>query len=166
MSSRVLLSVVLDKPPVRLMSKSGKPYVRASARDGKGPDAKWWTIFVFSETAIEALESITVGEAFAASGAFEASVWAPEGREPRVNLSMTAAAILSARKPKAKTEGASRKPQAADGRDRVEASSVRQSQASNTGRSIASKSWASPATAEVGTPLAEKGAFDDDDVPF
>jgi hypothetical protein len=148
MSSRVLIDAVLDKPPVRLMSKSGKPYVRASARDGKGLDAKWWTIFVFSETAIEALESVTVGEAFAASGTFEASVWAPEGREPRVNLSMTADAILSARKPKAKTEGASRKPRAATGRDRAQAS------------------WAAPARAEVEMPRSEKGADFDDDIPF
>jgi hypothetical protein len=147
MSARVLVDAVLDKPPVRLTSKAGKRYLRASARDGKGPDAKWWTIFVFSETAIEALEALTVGEAFAASGTFEASIWAPEGREPRVNLSMTADAILSARKPKSKTEGASRKPRAATGRDRAEAS------------------WAAPARAEVETPLAEKGAFDDE-IPF
>jgi hypothetical protein len=65
MSARVLLSGVLDKPPVRLTSKAGKSYVRASARDGNGPDAKWWTVFVFSETAAEALEALTVGEAFA-----------------------------------------------------------------------------------------------------
>ena len=58
MSAHALLNVVLDKPPVRLTSKTGKSYLRASARDGKGPDARWWTIFVFSETAIEALEGL------------------------------------------------------------------------------------------------------------
>jgi hypothetical protein len=42
-----------------------------------------------------------VGEPIAAAGTFEASLWAPEGREPRVSLIMTADAILSARKPKA-----------------------------------------------------------------
>jgi hypothetical protein len=140
------------------MSKAGKAYVRASARDGKGPDAKYWTVFVFSETAIEALESITVGEAFAASGPFEATIWAPEGREPRVNLTLTADAILTARKPKAKTEGSSRKPKEANGRDRAEALNT-------GGRALAAASWAAPARAEVETPLAEKGAFDDD-IPF
>src|ERR1700733_2253079 len=100
MSARVLLSGVLDKPPVRLTSKAGKSYIRASARDGNGPDAKWWTVFVFSETAVEALEALTVGEAFSATGTFDATVWAPEGRDPRVNLTMTADAILSAHKPK------------------------------------------------------------------
>jgi hypothetical protein len=96
MSARVLLSGVLDKAPVRMTSKVGKTYLRASARDGKGPDAKRWTVFVFSETAAEALEALTVGEAFAATGTFDATVWAPEGREPRVTLSMSADAILSA----------------------------------------------------------------------
>jgi hypothetical protein len=158
MSARVLLSGVLDKAPVRMTSKAGKTYLRASVKAGNGPDAKWWSIFVFAEAAIETLEALTVGEAIAASGAFEASVWAPEGREPRVNLSMTADAILSARKPKAKTEGASRKPKEANGRDRAEAPNT-------GGRSIASKSWASPARAEVETPRAEKGAFDDE-IPF
>jgi len=150
MTARVLIDAVLDKPPVRLTSKAGKPYLRASARDGKGPDAKWWTIFVFSKTALEALEDLTVGEAFAASGPFEASVWAPEGREPRVNLSMNADAILSARKQKPA------KPRATPARQAE----------SNTGRSIASKSWAAPARAEVETPRAEKGADFDDSIPF
>ena len=147
MSARVLLSGVLDKAPVLMTSKAGKPYLRASARDGKGPDAKRWTVFVFSETAIEALEALTVGEAFAASGPFEANIWATEGREPRINLSMNADAILSARKPKPTKPKSHEKSPNTDG------------------RSIASKSWAAPARAEVETPLAEKGAFDDE-IPF
>lgn len=101
MSARVLLSAVLYKLPARRTSKAGKPYLAASVREGKGEAARWWTVFVFNETAIEALEVLAEGEAFAASGPFEATVWAPEGREPRVNLTMTADAILSARKPKA-----------------------------------------------------------------
>jgi hypothetical protein len=153
MSARVLLSGVLDKAPVRMTSKVGKTYLRASARDGKGPDAKRWTVFVFSETAIEALEALTVGEAFAASGPFEANIWATEGREPRVSLSTSADAILSARKPKPTKRKA--------------ASAVRQSQPSNTdGRSIASKSWAAPASAEVETPRGSAPVGFDDDIPF
>jgi hypothetical protein len=153
MTSRVLIDAVLDRPPVRLTSKAGKRYLRASARDGKGPDAKWWTVFVFGETAIEALEALTVGEAFAASGPFEANIWATEGREPRVSLSTSADAILSARKPKPTKRKA--------------ASAVRQSQPSNTdGRSIASKSWAAPASAEVETPRGSAPVGFDDDIPF
>ena len=84
MSAHALLSVVLQKLPVRKTSKAGRPYAMASARDGKGMDAKWWTIFAYSETGIEALEALTVGETFAATGSFDATIWAPEGREPRI----------------------------------------------------------------------------------
>jgi single-stranded DNA-binding protein len=117
MSAHVLLSVVLQKPPVRKTSKAGKPYLMASARDGNGPDSKWWTVFAFNEAAIEALETLSAGEAFAVTGTFDATIWAPEGREPRVNLAVTADAILTTRRPKAKSEGATRKPKEANGRD-------------------------------------------------
>jgi hypothetical protein len=122
----------------------------ASARDGNGPDAKWWTVFAFTEAARGALEALTVGEAFAATGTFDATIWAPEGRGPRVNLTLTADAILSARKPlKAKPERTGRKPKEANGLDRAEAS--------NTGGSaIAASSWAHPTT----------GGALDDDIPF
>jgi hypothetical protein len=117
-----LLNVVLVKRPVRKTSKAGKPYLMAYARDGKGPDAKWWTIFAFTETAIETLEALVEGETFAATGSFEATIWAPEGRDPRVNLTMTADAILSAHKPKNR---------------------VAKSTKAN-GRAVAAASWAAP----------------------
>jgi hypothetical protein len=144
MSARVLLSGVLDKAPVRMTSKAGKTYLRACVKAGNGPDAKRWTIFVFSETAVEALEAITVGEAFAASGPFEANTWAPEGREPRVNLTVTADAILTGHKPKNR---------------------VAKSTKAN-GRAVAAASWAAPARAEVETPRAGKGADFNDSIPF
>jgi len=135
MSAHALLSVFLQKLPVRKTSKAGKPYLMASARDGNGPDAKWWTVFAFTEAAIGALEALTVGEAFAATGTFDATVWAPEGREPRVNLTLTADAVLSARKPKAKPVGKKHQPRAASARD------------------VAGQSWAAPRDAwpNIGT---------------
>jgi hypothetical protein len=155
MSAHILLTAVLDKSPARLTSKAGKTYLRASVKDGKGPDAKWWTIFVFSETAIEALEVLAEGEAFAATGTFEASVWAPEGREPRVSLTLSADAILSARKPKPAAE----KP-------KETGSSQSREKVPNNGRAIANTSWAAPHRAAVETPHAQKGEDFDDDIPF
>jgi hypothetical protein len=125
MTAHALLNVVLVKRPVRKTSKAGKPYLMASARDGKGPEAKWWT---------------------AATGSFEASIWAPEGRSP---LTLNADAILTARskpKPKAKKARASPEPR--------------------RGRALAASSWAAPARAEVETPRAGKGADFDDSIPF
>jgi hypothetical protein len=150
MTAHALLNVVLVKRPVRKTSKAGKPYLMASARDGKGPDAKWWTIFGFTEAVIETLEAPVEGETFAATGSFEATIWAPEGREPRGNLTLNADAILTARsKPKPKAEKARASPEP------------------RRGRALAASSWAAPARAEVETPRAEKGAADfDDTIPF
>ena len=150
MSARVLLNGVLEKPPVRLTSNAGKWYLRASARDGKGPDAKWWTVFAFTEATIEALEVLVEGEAFAAAtGTFDATVWAPEGREPRVNLTLTADAILTTRRPKVKTEKTA--PASAP--------------EPRSGRDIASKSWAAPARAEAEAPRGSTPVMDGD-IPF
>ena len=141
MSARVLLHAVVHKRAVRKTSKAGKPYLMASARDGNGPDAKWWTVFAFTEAAIETLEVLVEGETFAATGSFDATIWALEGREPRGNLTLTADVVISARKAK-------QKPKAGKPRG----SSDRQS-----GRSArASASWAAPREGEgpdVGRPF-------------
>jgi len=145
MTSRVLLNAVIHKPAARRTSKTGKPYVVVTARDGVGPDAKWWTVLAFSESAIEALEPLVEGEAIAVSGTFEPSVWAPEGREPRVNLTVYADAALSAHK--VKKERKAEKPRGGSASER-----------SSTGREIALASWAAPS--------GQGGARGDDDIPF
>jgi hypothetical protein len=106
MTARVLLSGILFRAPTRKTSKTGHPFVIAKVREGSGDAARWWTIFVFSESAIEEIERLGDGEAIAASGTFEATIWTPEGREPRVNLTMTADAILSAHRPKKRAASA------------------------------------------------------------
>jgi hypothetical protein len=141
MNARILVSVVLHKAAVRKTSNAGKPYLVASGREGKGEAARWWTVFTFSESTIEALEVLSEGEALAATGSFEASVWVPEGREPRVNLTLTADAILSAHKPKAKAGTASRAP----------------SPKPQTGLAVAASSWAAPSMG---------GDNFDDSIPF
>lgn len=143
MSARVLLNAVVHKTPARRISRAGKPYLITTLRAGAGPDAKWWTLFAFSETAIEALEPLVEGEAIAASGTFEASVWVSEGREPRVNLTIYADAILSAHKPK-KERKAKRAP---DPR-------------AATGRAIEGPPGLLLA------PLDQRGGMFDDDIPF
>jgi len=44
------------------------------------------------------IETLREGEPIAVSGTFEAEIWAPPGRDPRVNLSLTVDAVISARK--------------------------------------------------------------------
>jgi single-stranded DNA-binding protein len=96
-SARTILLGVLSRAPTRKTSKNGNPYVFATIREGNGDGARWWKVFVFGETAIEAIEQLREGEAVAVSGAFEAKIYAAEGKEPRVDLSMTVDAVLSAK---------------------------------------------------------------------
>lgn len=97
MTARVLVSGVLFKAPTKKISKNGKPYVFSSIREGNGDSARWWKVFVFSVSAIEEIECLKEGEAISVCGAFEVKIYTPEGKEPRVDLTLTADAVLSAR---------------------------------------------------------------------
>ena len=164
MSAGAVVNVVMVKTAVEKISKNGKRYAIATLREKNGQGTRWWKAFVFSESAIEAILSISDGEPIAVSGEFDCELYAPAGGESRLSWKITVDGVLSARKPKVKPEGATRKPQGAKGR-RERAEAAPSSPEPRPGRDIASKSWAAPARAEVGTPLAEKGAFDDS-IPF
>jgi single-stranded DNA-binding protein len=164
MSLREIMIGAVGKAVDLRTSKNGKQFATFPIRENVNGATRWWQAIAFSESAIAVLTELSIGEPIAVAGEITAEVYAPAGAESRVNWRVTVDAVLSARK--VKTEGASRKPKEANGRDRAQASSARrQAEASNTARSLASKSWAAPSTAEVGTPLAEKGAFDDS-IPF
>jgi hypothetical protein len=116
MSAHAIVSGILHKAPEVKTAKSGSSYAILTLREKSGQVTRWWKVFVFGEALREEALRFVEGEPIAVAGEFDASIWAPEGREPRVNWTMTADAILSARKPKAKPEDASRKPKAANGR--------------------------------------------------
>jgi single-stranded DNA-binding protein len=97
MSARVLLSGVLFRAPTRKTSKNGNAYVFATIREGNGDAARWWKAFFFHDSAIEAVERLSEGEAIAVSGTLEARVYTPEGKEARIDLSLAVDAVLSAR---------------------------------------------------------------------
>jgi hypothetical protein len=159
MSARAIVSGVLFKAPIQKATKAGNPFATLSIRENVNGATRWWQGISFSETAIEVLKELSVGEPIAVCGEINAEIYAPAGSESRVNWRVTIDAVLSARKPpKAKPASTGRKPKA-KGLDRAEAS--------NTGGSaLAASSWASPSTAEVGTPRSEKGADFDDSIPF
>ena len=154
MSARAIVSGVLLKAPIEKASKAGNPFATFTIRESLNGATRWWQAIAFGETAIEVLKEISVGEPIAVAGEITAEIYAPAGSESRINWRITVDGILSARK--VKPEGATRKPQAAKGRDRAEGP--------NTGRAIAARSWASPARAEVETHRAGKGADFDDSI--
>lgn len=112
MSARVLVAGVLFRAPARKTSNNGRPYVFATIREGNGDAARWWKVFVFHDLAIEAIERLSEGEAIAVSGAIEAKIYAAAGKEPRVDLAVTADAILTAT-PKPRERKADKPPRSA-----------------------------------------------------
>ena len=152
MSARAIISGVIFKAPIEKASKAGNPFATFTIRENHNGATRWWQAIAFNESAIGVLKELSVGEPIAVCGEITAEIYAPAGSESRINWRITVDGILSARKVKA--EGATRKPQAAKGRrDRAEASSARQAEASNKGGRAAA-SWASP------SPLMN------DDIPF
>ena len=152
MSLRAILSGAVGKAAELRTSKNGNSFATLSIRENHNGALRWWQAIAFSESAIEVLKDISIGEPIAVAGEITAEIYAPAGSESRINWRITVDGIMSARK--VKPEGATRKPQATK-RDRAEASSARQAEASNTGGSaLAAASWASP------SPLMN------DDIPF
>jgi single-stranded DNA-binding protein len=114
MSARVLLSGVLFRAPTRKTSKNGNAYVFATIREGNGDAARWWKAFFFHDSAIEAVERLSEGEAVAVSGTFEAKIYTPEGKEARIDLSLAVDAVLSLKPaPRERKSKADKAPQAA-----------------------------------------------------
>ena len=147
MSLRAILSGAVGKAAEFRTSKNGNSFATLSIRENVNGAVRWWQCISFSETAIEVLKELSVGEPIAVCGEISAEIYAPAGSESRINWRITVDAVLSARKPpKAKPDSKGRKPQAAKGLDRAEASHT-------GGSALAAASWASP------SPL-------NDDIPF
>ena len=99
MSARLILTGSLAKPLARKTTSKGNAYVLASIREGKGDDARYWSAFVFGETAISAFEQLQPGEPVAVAGEFDAKIYAKDGGESRVSFSIKVDGVLSARRP-------------------------------------------------------------------
>ena len=135
---------ILTKP-----TKNGGQVTFFKIKVTNGNATEFWSISTFSDTVLEELSGLRDGDSVSVVGALTTELFDWRG-EKRVSHKLLADRALAL------------KPKPAKPR----ATPARQAEASNTdGRSIASKSWATPATAEVGTPHAKKGAFDDE-IPF
>jgi single-stranded DNA-binding protein len=157
MTARAIMSGAVGKTAELRTSKNGTPFATLSIRENVNGATRWWQSICFSESAIEVLMELSVGEPIAVAGEISAEIYAPAGTESRINWRITVDCVLSARKSKAKREEADPKPKEANGRNRAEASNT-------DGRSIALKSWAAPTEDE---PSRGSAPFmPDRDVPF
>jgi Single-strand binding protein family len=128
MSLRAILSGAVGKAAEFRTSKNGNSFATLSIRESVNGATRWWQGISFSESAIEVLKELSVGEPLAVAGEITAEIYAPAGPESRINWRVTIDAVLSARKPpKAKPEGGTK----------------RQRQIAS-GRETAAQSWAAP----------------------
>lgn len=100
MSARTIVDGVLFRAETKI-GKSGKPYAIATVREKTGGESRWWRVFIFGDEMRDEVSRLSAGEPIAVAGEFGADIWAPEGREARVSLTLTADGILSAHKPRA-----------------------------------------------------------------
>jgi single-stranded DNA-binding protein len=91
-----LISGKLIGAPDRRTSKGGKPYVQARMRVPAGAEGVHFVrLTAFSDTACTALLALSADDALAVAGTLKAGVWAPQNGEPRVNLDLVAAQVLT-----------------------------------------------------------------------
>jgi hypothetical protein len=98
MTAHALVAGTLFRAPERKISRSGKSYVSATLKVRDGDASQFWRVTVFSESAGDEMMRMSAGDAASAQGVMRAEIWTPEGKEPRIALSLTADAILPLRR--------------------------------------------------------------------
>jgi Single-strand binding protein family len=143
MSARAIVSASLHKAADLRTSENGNPFATFTIGESLSNGAtRWWQAIAFSESVIEILKELAIGEPIAVAGEFDCELYAPPGGESRLSWKITADSVLSAH--------AKRKP-------RTERSPGVATPARQTGRMVAAASWAAP---------TRGGAHDGDDIPF
>jgi hypothetical protein len=81
MMASVLLAGRLAKDPEpRVSTKTGRPYVSVSLRDGDGETAVWWNVLAFDEEDCGELLRLQAGDAIAATGSFSVAAYERDGK--------------------------------------------------------------------------------------
>jgi single-stranded DNA-binding protein len=91
-----MISGKLQGQPEQRTAKTGRTFVTARMRVAAGvEETQFVRVTAFSDTACTALLALGDGDALAAAGKLKVGVWAPPGGEPRPNLDMVAAQVLT-----------------------------------------------------------------------
>jgi single-stranded DNA-binding protein len=99
MSATALISGKLFRTPEHRTSKTGKPFVTATIREGNGDAVTWWKVLCFSESGCEELKRLDDGDSVAVSGDFKVETF-DKGGEIRLSHTIFADRVISARKQK------------------------------------------------------------------
>ena len=93
---RAIVSGVLTRQAEERLSKTGRPYLKATVRDGSGDGARWVVAFVFNDAVREAISGMAAGEAIAVAGEIDAEIFTPEAGPARISWSIKVDGVLSA----------------------------------------------------------------------
>jgi hypothetical protein len=94
MTLRALITGKLAKAPEKRSSKNGNEYGLAHvAYDAETRGRA--TVFVFGEDQIATLMSLKEGDSVSVSGTLKTEVYTPEGKDPRVSLTLSADSIIT-----------------------------------------------------------------------
>ena len=115
----VLVKLALTRKPEQRPKSAGGVYTLARGREGNGESARFWTLFVFNESARAEIDRLDIGDAIAVQGAFEAIIWDGRGK-PEISLKINVDRALALKPP------------------------PRVKKAKSTGREIDGQSWAAP----------------------
>jgi hypothetical protein len=113
MTIHALITGKLHGAPVSSTSRNGNAYTRATLAVVEGNERRLVALFVFSESAQAELARLGEGDALSVQGQLKAEIYAPEGKEASVSLSLTADVVLPLRaapKPRTKKEPAPADP--------------------------------------------------------
>ncbi len=92
-----LISGTLFRNPECRTSKSGKQFVTATVRLKDGEGSQYVRVVAFSESGQAELLRLRDGDSLSAQGQFKAEIYAKDGGEPKLSLSIIADQILALR---------------------------------------------------------------------
>jgi single-stranded DNA-binding protein len=113
-----LISGSLFRNPECRTSKSGKVFATATLRINDGDGSQYVRLVAFSESAQAALLRLKDGDCFSAQGQFKAEIYAKDGGEPKLSLSIIADQILALRQPAKQRKEQAPEPRPEDTRSR------------------------------------------------
>jgi hypothetical protein len=120
LNADIMVKLTLTRKPEQRDKSTGGKYTLAKGREGVGEGARFFSLFVYSETARAEIDRLDVGDVVTVHGSFDVSIWDGRGK-PQISLKINVDRALALKKPPR-----TRKPKP-------------------TGEEVARQSWAAPA---------------------
>jgi len=99
MTTYALVTGTLFRAPEQRTSKAGKLYVAATIKAKDGDTFQFWRVTAFSDSVQAKLMRLGDGDAASVQGALKAELYAKDGGEHKLSLSIIAEHVLALRQP-------------------------------------------------------------------